>query len=173
MLVGGGVRSGKSTFARRWVEQRHGGGVFVATAEARDAEMADRIERHQQERGPAWRTVEEPLDLIGVLMRQAAKNECLLVDCLTLWLSNVLLHSSALPESHLTRLAALLRLWKGPDLVFVTNEVGCGIVPESELGRVFRDLAGRTNQVVAEAADEVYWMVFGQPLRVKPYGGAP
>lgn len=173
MLVGGGVRSGKSTFARRWVEQRHGGGVFVATAEARDAEMADRIERHQQERGPAWRTVEEPLDLAGMLMRQSTENECVLVDCLTLWLSNLLLDAQHSPERQVTQLEGLLEHWKGPDLVFVTNEVGCGIVPESELGRVFRDLAGRTNQIVAEAADEVYWMVFGQPLRIKPFGSAP
>lgn len=173
VLVGGGVRSGKSSFARRWVEQRHGGGVFVATAEAGDDEMRDRIERHRQERGPGWRTEEEPVDLVDLLNRQRSENQSVLVDCLTLWLSNVLLHPDYEPTRELPRLENVLQRWQGPDLVLVTNEVGCGIVPESELGRVFRDLAGRTNQLVGEAADEVYWMVFGQPLRVKPFGGAP
>ena len=172
VLVGGGVRSGKSGFARRWVEQRHVRGLFVATAEAGDEEMRERIERHKGERGERWLTEEEPLDLVGMLRRQQSRPDCILVDCLTLWLSNVILDPRYSPEGERSHLEGLLKSWQGPDLVLVTNEVGCGIVPDSELGRLFRDLAGRLNQTVAEAADEVYWMVFGQPLRVKPFGSS-
>jgi adenosylcobinamide kinase/adenosylcobinamide-phosphate guanylyltransferase len=172
VLVGGGARSGKSTFARRWAEQRHGGGVYVATAEALDEEMRERIAHHRGERGRTWKTLEEPLDLAGLLARQESRNECVLVDCLTLWLSNVMLCAEPSAEGELARLEGVLKRWSGPDLVFVTNEVGCGIVPDNALSRNFRDMAGRLNQSVAELADEVYWTVFGQPLRVKPFGGA-
>ena len=167
VLVGGGARSGKSRFALEYSE-RHGGSLgFLATGEARDEEMRARIERHQQERGSGWMTVEEPLDLAGALAREASRFDLLLVDCLTLWLSNVLLHPErdALKELH--GLAECLKNWRGPSLVLITNEVGLGIVPENPLAREFRDLAGELNQAVARAADEVYWMVFGVPMTVK------
>jgi adenosylcobinamide kinase/adenosylcobinamide-phosphate guanylyltransferase len=171
VLVGGGARSGKSSFAQRWCEMRHGGGVYIATAEAADGEMRERIARHRADRGDGWTTVEEPLELVNALQAQESDNQCVLVDCLTLWLSNVLLHPDREAGAEVESLAELLQRWRGPDLVLVTNEVGCGIVPDNELAREFRDLAGRLNQRVAEAADEVYWTVFGQPLRIKPFGG--
>ena len=170
VLVGGGARSGKSRFAQQWVEKRHASGVYLATAEPGDEEMRERIAKHRQDRGGMWTTVEEPLDLVAALERQCSQNEGVLVDCLTLWLSNVLLHPATEADADISRLVALLAGWSGPDLALVTNEVGCGIVPESALAREFRDLAGRMNQHVAEAADEVYWIVFGQPLRIKPFG---
>lgn len=171
VLVGGGARSGKSGFGLRYVEEQFDRGVFVATAEAGDEEMAERIDRHRAERGSFWRTVEEPLDLGGALEREAADGGPILVDCLTLWLSNVLLHPDLDEEAEIDRLEALLRAWRGPKLVLITNEVGCGLVPDNELGRRFRDLAGSMNQRCALAAAEVYWMIFGQPLQLKPAGG--
>ena len=171
MLVGGGARSGKSRFAQRWVEERHESAIYVATGEAHDDEMRERISKHQQDRGPMWSTVEEPLDLGALLERQNIQNQCVLVDCLTLWLSNVVLHPTRDPGHEIDALAGVLDRWNGPDLVLVTNEVGGGIVPENALAREYRDLSGWMNQRVAEAADEVYWTVFGQPLRIKPWGG--
>ncbi len=171
ILLGGGARSGKSGFGLRYVQERFTGGVFVATGEPRDEEMADRIRRHRGERTDFWRTVEEPLDLPGALEREASGEAPILVDCLTLWLSNVLLDPETDEEFEIVRLEALLDDWKGPTLLLITNEIGCGIVPMNALGRRFRDLAGRMNQRVAAKADEVYWVIFGQPLRLKPGGG--
>lgn len=171
VLVGGGARSGKSGFGLRYVEERFDRGVFLATAEAGDEEMAERIRRHRAERGPFWRTAEEPLDLAGALEREASGCEPILVDCLTLWLSNILLHPDLDEEAEIDRLEALLRAWRGPMLVLIANEVGCGLVPDNALGRRFRDLAGAMNQRFAQTADEVYWMIFGQPLQLKPAGG--
>lgn len=171
-LVGGGARSGKSRFAQGWVERRGAGGIYIATAEARDDEMRARIAKHRADRGKAWRTVEEPLDLANALVHEAEAGDCILVDCLTLWLSNVLLHPDKDAAAEIDRLVSTVEAWAGPDLLLVTNEVGCGIVPENALAREFRDLAGRMNQRVAEAADAVYWVVFGQPLRIKPFGDA-
>lgn len=170
VLVGGGARSGKSRFAQRWVEQRHPSGVYIATAEAGDAEMRERIDRHRADRGAMWRTVEEPLDLTQAISDQLKQNQAILIDCLTLWLSNILLDPARDAAREADTFAGFLQKWSGPDLVLVTNEVGCGIVPENALAREFRDLAGRMNQRVAEAADEVYWTVFGQALRIKPFG---
>lgn len=170
ILLGGGARSGKSAFGLRYVQERFAGGVFVATGEAGDQEMADRIARHRDERGPFWRTVEEPVDLAGALEREAAGSAPILVDCLTLWLSNILLAPAVDEEAEVARLQSLLDRWQGPPLILITNEVGCGIVPMHELSRRFRDLAGTMNQRFAAAADEVYWVVFGQPLRIKPAG---
>lgn len=172
VLLGGGARSGKSGFGLRYVQERFSSGVFVATGEARDEEMTERIRRHQSERGSFWRTVEEPLDLHGVLQREAQSAAAILVDCLTLWLSNILLDPNVDEAAEIARMQALLSDWRGPTLVLVTNEVGCGIVPMEELSRRFRDLAGKMNQRFAEAADEVYWLVFGQPLRIKPNQGS-
>lgn len=166
-LIGGGARSGKSSFAQRRCEEQADHAVFIATGEARDEEMRERIARHRADRGKRWRTVEEPLELVDVLKREAAGDQPVLVDCLTLWLSNVLLDRDRDAESEINRLAALLNGWSGPELTLITNEVGLGIVPENALAREFRDLAGRLNQAVARAADEVWWMVFGIPLRVK------
>lgn len=171
ILLGGGARSGKSGFGLRYVEERFRSGVFVATGEAGDDEMAERIRRHQAERGLFWRTVEEPLDLVEALRREASGAEAILVDCLTLWLSNILLAPEVDEDAEIARLQSLLADWQGPTLVLITNEVGCGLVPMEALSRRFRDLAGMMNQRFAASADEVYWVVFGQPLRIKPGGG--
>jgi len=167
VLVGGGARSGKSRFALEYAESRSQRPAFLATGEARDEEMRERIRRHQSERSSRWTTVEEPLDLCAALQRESTRFDLLLVDCLTLWLSNVLLHPQRDVRAELRGLGACLETWSGPALLLITNEVGLGIVPESPLAREFRDLAGEMNQAVARVADEVYWMVFGIPMTVK------
>jgi adenosylcobinamide kinase/adenosylcobinamide-phosphate guanylyltransferase len=160
VLVGGGARSGKSTWA---LTRARGCGerlVYVATAEALDEEMAARIAKHRAERGSAFETIEEPLDLASAI--RSAEGDAIVVDCLTLWLSNLMRASEDRTEETIVAAKEKHAL-----VIFVTNEVGCGIVPEHALAREFRDRAGIMNQRFAEAADEVYWMVFGQPLRVK------
>lgn len=162
-LVTGGARSGKSRFA---LDRAAGLGlplVFVATGEPGDEEMAARIARHRAERDPAWRTIEEPLEVAEVLRREAGV--AIVVDCLTLWLANLLEHGRALEPATRDLLAALGA--RRSAVVVVTNEVGSGIVPEHAIGREFRDRAGFLNQAVADLADELHWLVCGQPLRVK------
>ncbi len=131
--------------------------VFIATAEARDEEMCERIAHHRAERGQEFRTVEAPLDLAGAI--RCSDGDAIVVDCLTLWLANTMQREFADLEDAARSSRACV--------ILVTNEVGCGIVPDNALARQFRDLAGTLNQRMAEAAGEVYWMVFGQPLRVK------
>jgi adenosylcobinamide kinase / adenosylcobinamide-phosphate guanylyltransferase len=172
ILVGGGARSGKSRFALALAERLAGGTaqgrcVFLATARPSDHEMAERIARHQQERHAGWETVEEPIDLPGALARADA--DVVLVDCLTLWLSNLLLRGDATAaiEAAVEDLGRAARARAG-HVVLVTNEVGMGIVPEHALGRVFRDLAGRTHQRLGSLADEVYMAMMGLVVRLRP-----
>lgn len=156
VLVGGGSRSGKSRWALDRARKRGGRLVFIATAEALDEEMAGRIAKHRAERGGEFQTIEEPLELARAI--RSVQGDAIVVDCLTLWLSNVagdVDDAISAAQEH------------AGEVIFVTNEVGCGIVPDNALAREFRDRAGFVNQRFAEAADEVYWMVFGQPLRVK------
>jgi adenosylcobinamide kinase/adenosylcobinamide-phosphate guanylyltransferase len=174
ILVIGGGRSGKSSFALDYVERLGGDRVFVATAPVLDAEMAERVERHRAERaGRGWRTVEEQFALAAAL--DAADPEAsMLVDCLTLWLGNLMYRAEpdgAMPtEDDVSvlagELAAAARRRAGPTL-FVANEVGLGIVPDNPQARRFRDLAGRINQILAAAADEAYFLVSGLPMRIK------
>lgn len=164
-LILGGARSGKSLYAERLCSA---GGVYVATATALDHEMAERIRRHRARRGPAWTTIEEPLDLAGVLTR-AAPGRPFLVDCLTLWLSNVL-EAGRDVAAETAALTQALRAAPAP-VVLVGNEVGLGIVPATALGRAFRDHAGRLNQAIAALADHVVFLVAGLPLVLK--GNAP
>lgn len=165
ILVTGGARSGKSAIAERLVRGFGSRPVYIATAEAHDDEMAARIARHQARRGPEWTTHHAPLDLPGAL---AATNDGAprLVDCLTLWLSNLML-SGADWDAAAAELVALLPGQTAP-VVFVTNEVGAGIVPENKLARTFRDAAGLLNQRFAAASDEVYMAVSGISLQLKP-----
>ncbi len=165
-LVLGGARSGKSRHAEGLVESQPGRCLYLATAEPADAEMAERIALHQARRGPRWYTIEEPLDLAGAISRWAAPDAALLVDCLTLWLSN-LLGAGRDIDAATAALITALREPRGP-VVLVSNEVGLGIVPDNALARQFRDHAGRLHQAVAEQADAVTFMVAGQILPVKP-----
>jgi adenosylcobinamide kinase/adenosylcobinamide-phosphate guanylyltransferase len=165
ILVTGGSRSGKSALAERLVLSLGDSAVYIATAEAGDAEMAARIAAHRTRRGACWRTVEERRDLVGVLDRTDG-GPPRLVDCLTLWLSNLMLAGQDW-RADAEALAGGLRRQSSP-VVIVTNEVGAGIVPESALARSFRDAAGEVNQMIASVVDEVWLTVAGLPLRLKP-----
>ena len=163
ILVGGGSRSGKSRYALELAKQRGARLAFVATAQALDGEMSDRIRKHREERDSAFTTIEEPFELAAALERAGRDYDAIVVDCLTLWVSNLMLSDREIPTEEL--IAAVRKIPAA--VIFVSNEVGCGIVPENALARRFRDLAGSLNQRVAAAADEVYWMAFGIPLKVK------
>ena len=163
ILVTGGARSGKSALAERLTLEFGRPAVYVATSEPGDAEMRERIDRHRGRRGADWRTVEEPLDLAAALLLPDAGPR--LVDCLTLWLSN-LMHSGRDWRAETGDLVARLADLPQP-VVFVTNEGGGGIVPENALARRFRDAAGEMNQTVANAVDEVWLSVAGCPLKLK------
>jgi len=163
ILVTGGARSGKSAIAEGRTLSLGSRAVYVATAQAFDAEMEERIARHRTRRGDQWRTHAEPLDLCGALARTDGSPR--LVDCLTLWLSNLIL-SERDWQAEAARLVETLGAQASP-VVLVTNEVGAGIVPENRLARLFRDAAGLLNQQVAQAADEVILAVCGLPVKVK------
>jgi adenosylcobinamide kinase/adenosylcobinamide-phosphate guanylyltransferase len=163
-LVLGGARSGKSRYAERLVENAAIRGTYCATAEAGDAEMAERIAVHRARRGPFWRTVEVPLALGSAIITQAAPENPVLVDCLTLWLSNLLMVGR--PEGEVGVLCRALHEAVGP-VVLVSNEVGMGLVPETPLGRTFRDAAGCLNQEVAALAHRVVFVAAGLPLVLK------
>jgi len=170
LLVLGGARSGKSSYALDRAQEAGQGRdlVFVATAQAGDQEMAARIAAHQASRGPAWRLIEEPRRLAPIL-DQASQGQVLLVDCLTVWLANVLAaDEKAVEEAQdsLVQAAAACRA----GLILVANEVGLGIVPDNALARNFRDLAGRLNQNLARTMEEVVLITAGLPLRLKGKG---
>jgi adenosylcobinamide kinase / adenosylcobinamide-phosphate guanylyltransferase len=163
-LVLGGARSGKSRHAERLVEAAASGGTYCATAEPGDDEMRARIAAHRARRGPFWETVERPREVARAIAL-ARPERPVLVDCLTLWLSNLLLAGAAL-EPEFARLEAALQAAPGP-IVLVANEVGMGLVPETALGRDFRDAAGRLNQRMAALADRVVFVAAGLPLVLK------
>jgi adenosylcobinamide kinase / adenosylcobinamide-phosphate guanylyltransferase len=165
VLVLGGARSGKSRHAQRLAEDWPGEHVFLATAEAHDDEMRDRIARHRADRDARWRTVEAPTELPAAIAAEDASDRVLLIDCLTLWLSNLLLADADLDVAG-ERLAAAVAA-HGGRVVLVANEVGFGIVPDNALARRFRDAAGRLNQAMAATCDRVDLIVAGLPLRLK------
>ncbi|EWY40279.1 adenosylcobinamide kinase [Skermanella stibiiresistens SB22] len=163
-LVLGGARSGKSRFAEAMAE-RADRPLYLATGRAWDGEMASRIDEHRDRRGPRWTTVEEPLDLAGTLPKLAAPDAVVLVDCLTLWVTNLMMEQRDIAAE--TRgLVQCLGGLAGP-VVFVSNEVGLGIVPDNAMARAFRDHAGRLHQEVAAVAGAVHFMVAGIPMTVK------
>ena len=166
ILVGGGARSGKSKFAQQLALSLADQPLFLATGQPRDSEMEHRIKRHQELRSPQFQLVEEPIEIARVIKQYGPKTELILVDCLTLWLSNLLEQCPDEMEGRLNELLATLQT-SMTHLILVTNETGCGIVPENPLGRQFRDLLGELNQRVASLANEVYWVIFGCTLRVK------
>jgi len=162
-FVLGGARSGKSRYAESVITALPPPWVYVATAESRDEEMAERIGAHRSRRGPRWQTIEAPRDLAAAL--DACKTVPVLIDCLTLWLSNLMLAEADI-DAETARLEAALAAAMAP-VVLVANEVGYGIVPDYPLGRRFRDLQGILNQRVAARADRVVLVVAGLPLAVK------
>jgi adenosylcobinamide kinase/adenosylcobinamide-phosphate guanylyltransferase len=160
-LVLGGARSGKSRYAEQLVEHAAASGTYCATAEAGD----ERIAAHRARRGPFWRTIETPLELGPAIAAAATSERPVVVDCLTLWLSNLLM-ADRQPDFEAGELCRTLRNTTGP-VVLVANEVGMGLVPETPLGRNFRDAAGRLNQNVAALADRVVFVAAGLPLVLK------
>lgn len=163
-LILGGARSGKSAFAEMLLGQFCKDKVYLATAEAHDTEMADRIAAHKKTRGNGWRTIEAPLDPVGALGK-TDKGEGVLLDCLTLWLSNHMAAGSDMDDATDALLDGLGSL-ECP-VVMVSNEVGMGLVPSNALGREFRDAQGRLNQTVAAKADLVVFVAAGLPIVMK------
>ena len=166
ILIVGGARSGKSRRALQLARETNGERVFIATAEPSDAEMAERIARHRAERGADFKTLEAPLDLIGALEAEVSPAGVVIVDCLTLWLSNCMRQRTDV-RARIRALAAYLAAASGP-VILVSNEVGMGLVPETRLGRDFRDAQGELNREVAAVCGQVEFMVAGLPLTVKP-----
>lgn len=165
LFVLGGARSGKSRYAQARAEAIAGRHIFIATAEAHDAEMRDRIARHRADRDERWQTVEAPHDLAAALDAADDADAVVLVDCLTIWISNLML-AEADCEAATRELCEAIRQFEG-QLILVANEVGLGIVPDNVLARRFRDEAGRTNQAVAAAVQEVQMIFAGLPQRLK------
>ena len=172
VLITGGARSGKSAFAEQLARQSGSKLCYLATAQPLDVEMDERISRHQQRRGDIWQTVEAPLELSRALADNDGRYDAILVDCLTLWLTNLLLDEEPGKDSEeriageVQHLTATLRGMQTP-VIIVSNEVGMGIVPENRLARIFRDIAGQANQSVAAAADEAWLVASGIPLKLK------
>jgi adenosylcobinamide kinase/adenosylcobinamide-phosphate guanylyltransferase len=167
LLVLGGARSGKSSWALRYAEEQYQSCIFIATAEVKDEEMAERARLHQESRGPAWKLIEEPLNIDSALKTDCAHADAVLIDCMTIWLSNVLLKrgKEEVPTYQNRLLEVLSR--RRQAVIIVSNEVGAGIVPEHPLGREFRDLAGILNQELAAIADRVVMTVAGIPVNIK------
>jgi adenosylcobinamide kinase/adenosylcobinamide-phosphate guanylyltransferase len=168
LFITGGARSGKSSFAERLALDSAGKRAYIATAQALDAEMSARIDQHRKKRGNSWDTYEEPLAVAELLRKLANRYQVVLVDCLTLWLSNVMAHSKGDGDvaAHSDELVRAAKDFSGLCIV-VSNEVGLGIVPDNPLARMFRDYAGLLNQKVAQAADEVYFTASGIPVKIK------
>jgi adenosylcobinamide kinase / adenosylcobinamide-phosphate guanylyltransferase len=164
-LVLGGARSGKSAFAEILVRDSGLARIYLATATADDDEMKARVAQHRAQRGDGWITIEEPLALVDALTREATHGRAVLVDCLTLWLSNLMLAGRD-PEIETRRLTRFLGVAKYP-IVFVSNEVGLGLVPETPLGRQFREAQGRLNQTIAFCVPNVVFIAAGLPLWLK------
>lgn len=164
VFVLGGARSGKSSHAEALIAEQPAPWTYIATAQAFDDEMKERIAQHQARRDMRWRTVDAPLDLVETLATMPA-NAPVLIDCLTLWLTNLMLSDGDV-ENGIRQLIATFSAPRGPWVV-VANEVGLGIVPDNALARRFRDEAGRLNQMVAQISDSVIFMVAGLPMVVK------
>lgn len=176
ILILGGARSGKSALAEKLARETEGPVLFVATAEGGDEEMRERIEAHRRRRPPEWRTVEAPLAMAEAVEREAGDAAAVLLDCVTLWASNLLLRDLTGAEEELMgQLGALHDWYRGAkgSLIVVSDEVGMGLVPEYATGRAFRDLLGRANQRLAQLATEVYLMVAGIPIELKGLAARP
>ncbi len=162
----GGARSGKSRYALEFGESLSGDRVFVATAQGFDEGMRERIGRHREDRDASWRTVEEFVEIWDVIERECREGRVVVLDCLTLWLNNLMLFERDV-DADIDRLVSVLEGGVEGELVLVSNEIGLGLVPDTELGRDFRDAHGRMNQRVAAVCDRVLFMVAGLPVVVK------
>jgi adenosylcobinamide kinase/adenosylcobinamide-phosphate guanylyltransferase len=167
-FITGGARSGKSAFAERLAAGISGKRAYLATAQALDAEMVARIEHHRKRRGNAWDTYEEPLAVAELLQKLSGRYGVVLLDCLTLWLSNVMAHTDG-DDEVFRQSGMLVEAVKNVNgtCIIVSNEVGLGIVPDNPLARRFRDLAGFVNQRIAQVADDAYLLTSGIPLKIK------
>jgi len=172
----GGARSGKSSYAVDLARECHGGVAYLATGVACDEEMEERIEKHKNDRPDSWETMEEPLNLEDALKNMNSSIKLVLLDCLGFWVSNLIFHyqsqgktDSQVEEAVLKRVLEFVSLAKeiDPKIIIVSNEVGMGIVPEAPLGRLFRDVLGRANQIMASRADEVRFFVAGLSMKMK------
>jgi adenosylcobinamide kinase / adenosylcobinamide-phosphate guanylyltransferase len=170
ILIIGGARSGKSSFALKEASDITGEKAYIATAEALDDEMRERIDQHKKQRGKDWDTYEEPIKIGGLVKDIGNNYHVIVVDCLTLWLSNLMHAGLNITDAFDDLKKALDYIGKSERalrIYIVSNEVGLGIVPENELARRFRDIAGTLNQEIAAIADEVYMLVAGIPLKIK------
>lgn len=169
ILILGGARSGKSRFALELGRRLGGTHTYIATAESRDDEMAKRIADHRRQRPADWKTIEEPLGLVEALQAVQEKTDVVIVDCLTLWLSNLLIEMKGDEGSirdEIERVVTAATRLDGT-IIAVSNEVGLGIIPADPISRLFRDLAGMMHQRWTQDSHEVYWMIAGIPLTIK------
>ncbi|WP_323014345.1 bifunctional adenosylcobinamide kinase/adenosylcobinamide-phosphate guanylyltransferase [Devosia sp.] len=170
VLILGGARSGKTAFAERLALGSGASPAYLATAEALDAEMRERVASHQAGRAGRFATIEEPLALSGALQRASRSHDVILVDCLTLWITNLLMTNRDVAAA-VSELGETLSRIEAARIILVSNEVGLGIVPDNAMARTFRDLAGSAHQRLAEICDDVYFVVAGLPMVLK--GAAP
>lgn len=166
VLVLGGARSGKTGFAERLAMRAGERPLYLATAQALDAEMRDRVRLHQQQRHKRFATIEEPIALAATLRSAATEHDVILVDCLTLWITNLLGANRNVAEA-VDELAATLPVIEHCQVILVSNEVGLGIVPDNPLARTFRDLAGAAHQRLADICTDVHFVVAGLPMTLK------
>ena len=166
VLVLGGARSGKTAFAESLALRSGSTPVYVATAEVLDGEMRDRVASHQAGRAGQFATIEEPLALSTTLIKAARSHDVILVDCLTLWITNLLIAGENVSEK-VERLSDTLGQLDGTRVILVSNEVGLGIVPDNAMARTFRDLAGSAHQRLADICDDVYFVIAGLPMTLK------
>lgn len=166
VLVLGGARSGKTAFAERLTLHAGARPAYLATATVLDGEMRDRVRSHQATRGAQFATIEEPIELAAAIRKAGERHDVILVDCLTLWITNLLMAGADVATA-VGELGATLVEFEAAKVVLVTNEVGLGIVPDNAMARTFRDLAGSAHQRLAEICDDVYFVAAGLPLTMK------
>ena len=166
-LILGGARSGKSSFAEKLADESGRRKIYLATSQAFDGEMEDRIAHHQKRRGPEWTLIEEPLDLASLIKTNGQSDNCILVDCLTLWLTNLMMAERDVSAESSGLVDALASLPKNCSVLLVSNEVGQGIVPMEKMARDFRDYAGRLHQDIVAIADNVWFVTAGLPQKLK------
>ncbi|OPY72931.1 MAG: Bifunctional adenosylcobalamin biosynthesis protein CobP [Syntrophorhabdus sp. PtaU1.Bin058] len=169
VLVLGGARSGKSTYALNEASAINGKKAFIATAEILDDEMRVRVENHKHERGKDWDTYEEPLGIASVIEKIRDGYDVIIIDCLTLWVSNIM-HAGSDVSVEIKRLVSVISVNHSSTIYIISNEVGLGLVPDIPIGREYRDILGRLNQEIASAATDVIFMVAGIPLIIKGAG---